>query len=330
MERENYPKETAPTVELLRPIETLNFGNLKIALESENRGLLDFCTDYFTDYSINRSPVSKDYTEWKVIDRPSKVITENSWSVDEEKRIVTLSGPKHDPRFAMRIVRSLCMLEDVSHGGVMFKGAGLVNKNEKGVVLMGAKRAGKTSILLSNMLENDKSSKFVSNSQITLSLQGEHPVATGYPMSMGVRLNILESMQKLGNRNVEPLISELKQTMMPGDQNRYYLDPGVLRRIFQNRVQGTTNLDAIVVVKSIPTRESSTLKEIPQEDLEKYLLEYHSRYYNRDGSGWYNLFEVDKNRQVSTIRTVLEKCHLYELTYNISSHQKAIKLINEI
>lgn len=330
MEREYHPKEIISSTETFVSSESLNFGNLEVTLESKSRELLDFCTDYFKNYSTKGDTASKNKPWWKVIDEPSEANTENCWTVDEQERVVTLSGPKHDPRFAMRIVRSLCMLEDISHGGVMFKGAGLVNKNERGVVLMGAKRAGKTSILLSNMLENDNQSRFISNSQITLSVQGEHAVATGYPMSMGVRLNILDSMRKMGNRNVEPLISELKQAMVPGDQNRYYLDPGVLRRIFRDRVQGTTNIDAIVVVKSIPTKESSTLKEIPLEDLEKYLLEYHSRYYNRDGSGWYNLFEVDKNKQVSSIRTVLEKCHLYELTYNISSHQNAIKLLNEI
>lgn len=321
--------EPSSTPERHQFANSLTFDSVKIRLTSDSKETVDFCADYFESYAQIDNRIIQEY-DWTVSEQIDESIKSNSWNVDETNKEIVISGRSFDKRFTMRVLRSLVMLEDISHGKVMFRGSSFVNKNGKGIVLMGEKRAGKTSIILNYMLKNDPQARFVTNSQVALNLEMGKLYAYGYPMSVGVRLKVLESMQKRGNKNISPLIYDLKNNMQPGEENRYYLDPSRLRMYFQNRIANKAQVDAIILVKSIPTRSSSTIRELSIRKVENFFKEYYIRHYNRESGGWYNLFKVDMDKQINSINDLLENCNLYELTYNVGSQIKTLGLIDQI
>lgn len=331
MEGKNKVTETPASPEEHKRDCVLVFDSVKVCLATDNDEVTAFCEDYFETYAEKGDRGTKRDSEWTIVEEvDDSKKEERSWFVDEKGKKIIISAAKSDKRFVMRVIRSLVMLEDMACGGIMFKGAAFINRNGKGIVLMGAKRAGKTSAVLSYMLENYPQSRFITNSHVSLALEDGLPVARGYPMSVGVRINVLEAIQRRGNDNIKPLVNMLRGDMEPGDDNRYYLDPNVLRKIFQNRIKDKTRVEAVVLVKSTSTKSSSSIRKLSVEEVEQFLREYHERYLNRENSGWFELFQVPNGVQTDSVKAILEKCELYELTYNVGGHKQAIKLINEI
>ena len=329
MEREiNITKERLITPEEKGLVKFLAFDSVKVKLVSNSKNTIDFCTDYFQSYA-QFDDQNTQKCDWTVIDNVSEITVRPFWNVDEKNKEINVTSKDHDSRFAMRVLRSLVMLEDISHGMVMFKGASFINRNGNGIVLMGDKRVGKTSIILSYVLKNDPQARFITNSHVALNFESGRPCAHGYPMSMGIRLGVLESMQRRGNNNIDPLIYHLKNNMDPGESNRYYLDPNILREYFQNRIIGKALVNSIILIKSIPSYSSSTIKSMVVEDAVNLFQEYQLKYYNLNNS-WYNLFTVDSDTQINSIKEILENINLYELTYNVGSQMKTMELIDHI
>lgn len=328
MEREiTSSKEHATTPEDKGFVKFLDFDSVKIKLISNSKETINFCTDYFQSYAELDNEGNHGY-DWTISDSSTESTAKNFWEVNEESKVVKVSSKNDDSRFAVRVLRSLVMLEDISHGKVMFKGASFINKDGKGVVLMGDKRVGKTSIVLSYMLKNDPQAKFITNSHVSLNLDNGKPYAYGYPMSMGIRLRVLESIQRRGNKTLDPLITHLKDNMKPGEENRYYLDPSVLSEYFQNRIVGKTQVNSIILVKSIPSSVNSTIRKMSIEESEKLFKEYQLKYYNLRNS-CYNLFQADPDSYLNSITEILKNTNLYQLTYNVGNQMRTMELIDQ-
>lgn len=329
MEKEiNNSKEHLATPEDKGFIKFLTFDSVKVRLISSSKETVAFCTDYFQPYVQVGNYDNRSY-DWTISDIANESTTSNFWAVDEKNKEIIISSKNHDSRFATRVLRSLVMLEDISHGKVMFKGASFINRNGNGIVLMGDKRVGKTSIILSYMLKNDPQAKFITNSHVALNLESGRPYAHGYPMSVGIRLGVLESMQRKGNKNIDSLIYHLKNNMKPGEKNRYYLDPNILSKFFQNRITGKVLVNSIILIKSIPSYSSSAIRSMSIEDAENFFKEYQLKYYNLKNSR-YNLFKVDSDTQINSIKEILKNINLYELTYNVGSQMETMELIDHM
>lgn len=327
MEQEIITRFNPESKEKINSELSLSFANIDILLRTPDTETVKFCKDYFENYAIFNLENNRDVEKWLVQWRSDE---RESLEIDTSGRTINIFSMEPDMRQVMRIIRSLVMLKDIDSGMTMFKGAALKNKNGHGVVLFGEKRTGKTSLVLSMMLENHPEDKFITNSQVTLGIEGDSLLANGYPMSMGVRLNVLESMEKRGNQNVGELITTLKETMEPGGENRYYLDPKVLKTLFNGRIEAGTAVNALVILRRASSKDEFSFKRLGPNEVLDYLIDYHQRFYNRDGSGWYKLFDVDFEREISNIENIVEMCPIYELTYSVDHHQKALDVINGI
>ncbi|KKT39271.1 MAG: hypothetical protein UW62_C0013G0012 [Candidatus Collierbacteria bacterium GW2011_GWB1_44_35] len=304
-----------------------SFTNLDLVLHTQDIHTAEFCQDYFESYTETVSGSGNQAEVWHIFE---VLGNEEGWVVDKESRTVHVFLEQPDKRKVMRIIRSLVMLKDLESGMTMFKGAAIENQNHHGIVLIGEKRAGKTSLALSFMLEKKPENMFITNSQVTIGFKEGKLIANGYPMSMGIRLNVLESMKKRGNHNVVEIIEAIKSTLQPGDENRYYLEPKTLKALFDERVKNHTELKAIVMLKSTSGEKGMSFGQLEPNALLDYLKDYHRRFYNHDSSGWYKLFDIDVEREISNIEAIIRTCPVYELTYSLDHHQEAIELINSL
>ncbi len=303
-----------------------SFDSTKINLISANRETLEFCNEYFELYArVDALTQGCDWTVRELLDPSAQ---EHYWEVDESSKLVTIRGNESNSRLTMRIARSLVMLEDINSGKVMFKGGAFKNKDGQGIALMGEKRSGKTSFLLGYMLSNDHVSRFITNSHVAVGFEDDQVFAYGYPMSVGVRLNVLEAMQKRGNDGVIPIIDDLKRNLQPGEENRYYIDPDRLSNHFGGRIACKTRLDKIILVKSVSADSFSGIKKLTASDIESYFKNYYLRHIKSDG--WYKLFDAEVKQQMDSIRNILEQTDIYELTFHVNSHTDNIELVDQI
>ncbi len=302
------------------------FDSVKINLISNDPQTMDFCNEYFELYSqIDTATQDRDWTVAQRVDLSAQT---HYWEADEKNKMVTVFGKDYDSKLTMRIIRSLVMLEDINIGKVMFKGGAFVNKDGQGIALMGEKRSGKTSLLMGYMLRNDQTARFVTNSHVALSLEGEHVCAYGYPISVGVRLNVLEGMQKRGNERVTPVIDDLKSNLQPGGENRYYIEPMRLAKYLNGRIASKTELNKIILVKSVSANTFSNIRKLTIDEVEDYFRNYYIKHLKSDG--WHKLYKVDANQHINSIRRMLEKVDLYELSFNINNHTDNLNLLDQI
>ncbi len=302
------------------------FDSTKINLISSCGETVEFCNEYFELYA-QIDEVTQE-CDWTVVEHIGSSTEGHPWKVDEASKLVTIQGNESDSRLTMRIVRSLVMLEDINNGKVMFKGGAFTNKDGQGIAIMGEKRSGKTSFLLGYMLRNDSQARFVTNSHVALGFENDQVYAYGYPMSVGVRLNVLEAMKKRGNDKITPIIDDLRSNLQPGGENRYYIDPDKLSQYLSGRIASKTHLDKIIIVRSVPPNSFSGIKKLNIDEVEVYLKSYYLKHLQSDG--WYRLYDVDASQQINSIRDMLEQTDLYELTFNVNSSIDNINLVDQI
>lgn len=306
---------------------TFGFASANIELKSEQENVHNLCKSYFETYAqINSELRTK--PDWTIVDETSNDVIENTWQVDGVNKNIYLTRKADSERFVMRIVRSLSILEDIDHGIGIFKGASFINRNGKGVVLLGEKRAGKTSLALTYMLQNLDGARFITNSHVGFGLKDGIIHSYGYPMAVGVRLNVLEAIQRRGGKNLGRLLSDIKSNLSVGEENRYYLEPDFLRTHFQNNIAPCAPVDAIVILRSIPSRTQSHIEHADYASLENFFREYHIRHQNLKNSGWYSLFETDRNKAFDI--STLAGSNLYRMTYNVDNHKVAIDMLDKI
>ncbi|NYT92304.1 hypothetical protein [Salinispora sp. H7-4] len=110
------------------------------------------------------------------------------WSVPNREMHVCCEDPAYLPLFALRYLRTLDRAEAVRRGALPVHGAA-VGARGRGLVLVGNKRAGKTTAALS--LVRSFGGVFVSNDDVLLWHRDRRWTATGGPRSIGIRLSSL-------------------------------------------------------------------------------------------------------------------------------------------
>ncbi len=317
-----------PLTEIERHTSVFMFDSVTVTLQSSDRDTIAFCNSYFHSYANYANAEGKD--SWTITDTVDESVLTSTWNVDHGQKTIMIARSSSDARVVMRIIRSLMMYKDVADNKVLFKGAAFVNKNGKGIVLMGDEQAGKTSIILDYMLKRNSKARFVTNSHVSLGLKGEQPYAFGYPMAVGVRTTVLEAMKERGSAHVAPLLDDLNGSSAAGEDGRYYLDPKDLEKYFHRQIAGHTSADAIILVESIPAEQNSTLRLVSTAEVIEFFKEYFLKYHNHDAVGWYNILGVQAVDQRDLIANILSRCQIYVLSYSIGNPQETMRLINSI
>lgn len=154
---------------------------------------------------------------------------------------------------AARYIRVLLRLQTLVQGGEVFVHGGLAQIAGRGVAVMGDKRAGKTSTILSLL---ERGAALVSNDDVSFSLAGAEIAATGWPRAISVRRDTFGALgidlQTLLERKGLALSHPANGTAdryLPGDEKRTgvaLLHPQELARLFDMDIVRRSTLDTLV------------------------------------------------------------------------------------
>jgi len=271
------------------------FNDLKIKLINAQKKNIDFCTQYFDGY-IKHQVDEDSLFDWTIQINNSSDRTREDWKTDEKNKCIKVFCHKDNSTFIMRIIRSLKILEDIKSNKLIFKGSCIVAKDGFGVVVMGPRRSGKTSLILSYLLKENDQSAFISNSIISLAKINNHYQAFGYPMAIGIRSYVIDSLINKGNVEFQQLLPIIDDKHQREDK-RYYLNPYSLKKYLNGRVLTSAPVKAIVILKNIPSNETIEIKKLTSDEVKILLKRYQSKYFNKNNGSWYNLFSVDTKHQ---------------------------------
>lgn len=125
---------------------------------------------------------------------------ETRLAVDRGRKTIHLIAPVTEDWVAqnlLRYTRSLHRLAARARG-VAYVHAGLVRVDGVGIAVVGASRAGKTSLLMA--LARNKHGRLVSNDDLGVAFEGDAVVGFGWPRSISVRLDTLDAVYGSGRR----------------------------------------------------------------------------------------------------------------------------------
>ncbi|MDF2943589.1 MAG: hypothetical protein K0S01_2447 [Herbinix sp.] len=154
-----------------------------------------------------------------------------------------------------RMVRALLRLQ-CYESGALFVHGGLVNYLDKGIAFIGHKKSGKTSSILS-LLSFDQTS-FVSNDDISFSIQNDEWIAEGWPRSIVVRQDTLEVLCDQIELDLEMLKHPLnKYNNENANNNTICFYPDEFSNIFSKSTMDKCSLNYLIFPCFSPRNESS-------------------------------------------------------------------------
>lgn len=321
-------KEVRPPVEIEKQSQLFELDSLSVIFKSDSKDAIELCHSYFDLYS--KPGQNQDNEQWTVIDTIDEFADSTICDIDKDSKIITICRNSVDFKMGMRVIRSLMMYEDIVSGKVMFKGASFINENGKGIVLMGEKGSGKTSIILDSLLRPEQNSTFVTNSQVSIKLKDGKPCAYGYPMAMGVRMDALKAMSENSSPHVLPFFKDLISKGFFAEDGRYHMDPANLAKYFEQRIKGDIRADAIVFITNVSEGETASLDEVLSEDFHDFFEYYFLEHYNSDEVGWYKTLGMDPIDQSSLVKEIINNSKVYVLSYPFGHLQEAIPLLDEL
>ncbi|MCM3025508.1 hypothetical protein M3584_01275 [Bacillus safensis] len=187
---------------------------------------------------------------------------------DGEKKIIVIDEPK-DVRWAaqhaLRLIRVLLRLLCYQDGLIYLHG-GMMEMNQKGVVLVGGSRAGKTSTILSLLSLTD--ARYITNDDIGVSYTNTEYTGTGWPRSMSIRKDSFEAIEKLGTPY---RLQTSSHPFNEDDKSYHFVYPEELEKWFSREVKTMGKIDVIVFPEFLPHGQTGAelSKMTPQEAAER-------------------------------------------------------------
>ncbi|QHE59804.1 hypothetical protein FHE72_01170 [Rossellomorea vietnamensis] len=191
--------------------------------------------------------------------------------------------------FTLRIVRNLSRWQLMEKGSLFLHG-GLLQIHSKGVAIIGNKKAGKTSTILSTLTSSNVN--FSTNDDISIISKNNITTAYGWPRSIGVRTDSIYKIAEFSPSYTEHLNS-LKH---PGNQhietnpNMIYFHPKELAELNGKKVVENLKLDIIVFPQFLDYEDSRSpfVKELTTKEIFERLIENlqitpdnHDKYLNK-------------------------------------------------
>jgi hypothetical protein len=176
---------------------------------------------------------------------PSGAIT--TYAIDLKARQLSVALPI-DPRAArlslLRTVRTLLAAELGAAGFVALHAAAFV-VSDRAVLLTGPKRSGKTTVLLSTLLNSRAA--LMANDTVYLRRTGATIEAVGLPVAIGIRKSTIRAIPELARVRAAATAAHPDNASGPGE--KIVIPPHELARLLGVSTSGSATLGAIVVTR---------------------------------------------------------------------------------
>lgn len=248
---------------------------------------------------------------------------------DGEKKVIVIDEPK-DVRWAaqhaLRLIRVLLRLLCYQDGLIYLHG-GMMELNQKGIVLVGGSRAGKTSTILSLLSLTD--ARYITNDDIGVSYTNTEYTGTGWPRSMSIRKDSFEAIEKLGTPY---RLQTSSHPFNEDDKSYHFVYPEELEKWFSREVKTMGKIDVIVFPEFLPHGQTGAeLSKMTPHEAAKRLNEHAVINPGRHNEFLLPFFTLPTPEELEPFLNALaEKVPCYSLKQAFTSLEKGTVLIQEL
>lgn len=214
--------------------------------------------------------------------------------------------------------------------GYIFMHASCVEKNKRGICILGARRTGKTTIL--NALLQDKFN-FVCNSQLGMKNKENKIVAVGLPTRMGMRV---ETLDKLTNENIKKRIiqysdiknrfgNDIEKKLEEYKAKKFNIKVDDIKEIYGVELKRCTLINMIIIPIYIPGINHIKIKKVDYEEIKEMI-------YNNKRNGAYGSAKYISNvffEKSNTINLNLKNADTYMIRYNEMNISEVVNFLNQ-
>jgi hypothetical protein len=188
--------------------------------------------------------------------------------VDVENRLIRLvaePGSRYLAVHTSRMVRSLLRLGAAqADPGALFLHGGMFARDGFGFAVLGRKRSGKTSVILSMLASGHD---FVSNDDLSIHL-AERPNGIGWPRSVSIRQDTLRALGKSGVSGDHPANSHFDTY---GDQAQL-LFPRQVAELFDAPLVPSATVAGLIFPRFVDDPDDTGIVELTRAQAEEQLL----------------------------------------------------------
>lgn len=249
--------------------------------------------------------------------------------VDREKKEVTMIYDIYTDERLQHIGEIILGLlgKLIENDGYFFIHAACVSRNERGIVLVGNKNIGKTSLML-EFIQN--SFDLVNNSQ--LGIKGKRGVAI--PTRIGVRAESLYNgviKEKYINqiKKTSGFLCSMKEKNELNPKEKFNLTVKEIKEIFKVKTISETEIRAIIEPHYLPGQKKIKIQEMSKEELVNKLIENKRSGIYNSVNYLENLFDDNENLKVLDL---IQKTNIkgYKIFQNQSNEIELMKYVEEI
>lgn len=339
----------ADNVVFFRGIEILNKSILKFTRKDIEvyvvvekaiiTNLFDELTPYFSIREIDVLPSNKwtIYSNEKFSTEKNLQVIYGTSSEGPENKILlntnnkTVIVPEEDVawkiKYIARLVRNLSRWQ-LYRSGYFYLHGGAVQINGHGLAFLGKKKSGKTSSILSSLI--NLSADYVTNDDLTVKIDKNGAFnLLGWPRAIGIRTDVLSEFQRLEKYLKGDLFHPANQYV--NEKGKVYVSPKELTKFNDSEIIPETNLSAIVFPVFNSNQNQPVIKRLEPNDAFKLLLNNVEKFPDKHSDYFIGVFEImDMEEIKSILKTASQEIPCYQLIQSMNSINDGAKLLNEI
>ena len=315
----------------------VNRSDVDIYIAAEDAALLNRIADLLQPYFTTTLAATRSDASWVVcLDSTSleSLGPRGSFEVDvvtpqgepareyriyEESRLIYISEPKDDAwkiQHAARLVRVLVRFA-FSEKGMLFLHGGMIRYKGKGIVLLGSKRAGKTSSILTML--HQANAQFVTNDDIGIVLRQEKLFGAGWPRAISVRKDTLELA------HFSPVVKKLVRNHLthpanwtgPDDFYTFFY-PSELASLFGAGLTSEAELDCLVFLRFVDDAKDEALAKIDCEQAFDALSSNHEKTFNKHSGVFHKFFRDTSAHNLATLEALARQVPAFSIAQRFS------------
>lgn len=226
-------------------------------------------------------------------------------------------------RITRDILRNFCIKEEMAYFH-----SGMVSYKGKGICIMGDKKCGKTTTILS--LLSSKDSYFVSNDDLALHICDNILEGVGWPRTISIRNDSLEYISNIINDYKFPNVMEHPNNYIEAFKKSTFLYPYELSEVFDSKLIDIHKID-IILLPQFNECSSNQLIEISKDEGIKIIKSFYERDINKYFRDFENNFKFKKCSETKIYDSILaSNVKIYILNQNITRMEESIKLIDSL
>ncbi|MEK5415713.1 MULTISPECIES: hypothetical protein [unclassified Paenibacillus] len=230
-------------------------------------------------------------------------------------------------QIAIRLVRDITRNEYLQLDMYYFHSA-MVEYLDKGICIMGGKKSGKTSTVLT--LLSSGVAGFISNDDLSIRIEDGRVIGYGWPRSIAVRNDTLEAIETMRNIRIGREELNHPNNKIPVREDSTFFYPKQLASIFKGRMKKKHKVDYVIF-----TQFMNEGKPRITELKDAAALELLSANYEHNINKYFKEFQIffdqpDQKELEIVLKHIVKQAKCYELHQNFNMLDESRRLIDEV